>query len=160
MCPNSKSTPAHSYGFLTLHSSLLDIATLYRECRSAVLEFHLTMCFKTNTPQNIRYILEAMMSIRLWPFQLRDICESLQSLFVWLHLEGLPPQHSCTQESSNTPLLSAGIQSLTWPLPYQSILFCHKNTSCPWFFPPSFSLTHPGTLLVHWLSVSDNYLVN
>lgn len=36
-----------------------------------------------------------------------------------------------------------------------------KNTSCLGFLPPPFSLTHPGSLLVHWMSksVSDYHLV-
>lgn len=69
-------------------------------------------------------------------------------------------QYSCTQESPNTTtlLLSAGILSLIWAsLPYQSILFCHKNSSCcPWVL----SLTHPGSHVLSITSSSDYHCVD
>lgn len=73
--------------------------------------------------------------------------------FVWLHLEGLSHSTPALRKAQTPPSFSAGIQNLTWTLPYQSVV-CHKNTSCPWLLPPSFSSTHPGSLLVHWLSKS------
>lgn len=75
----------------------------------------------------------------LWVIAITALCEFAfrRSFSVFLH----PGKQNTT-----TLLLPAGIWSLIWALPYQPILFRHKNTSCcPWGLPLSFSLTYPGS---------------